>query len=198
MYEVILFDLGDVCFKNDFETRKKMFLERTGISLNPSEGHTSPAYIDFLIGHITTKEYFEALLALNNKAEPSADYLKEVYTKLYVETTTLNDELIDLLNSTSKDLELVTTTNALHEAINKERGLFEPFSRTHFSHKFHAIGIDLLRCAILNSQYKTEYILLVDNDLYQVYQGRKLGMDVIHYANNKHLLEELARRGVEL
>ncbi len=198
MYELILFDLGDVCFKNDFDTRKKLFLERTGISLNLNEGHTSPAYLDFLIGSITTEEYFKALLALNNKTEPSAGHLKKIYSELYVETTTLNDELISLLNSTPRDLELVTTTNELHEVINKERGLFEPFSKRHFSHKLHAIGINLLRHTMPNPHYETERILLIDNDLYQVYQGRKIGMDVIHYTDNKHLLDELANRGITL
>ncbi len=197
MRKLLTFDLGGVCFFTNLAEMNKRFTQDTGISFRPTNGGTYHFYYALDRGEITVDEYFEALKEVTGSKKSLHD-LQEAYKKAYLETSTLNQTLLNKIGAfrTRHRVVCVSTTNRFHEQINGERGLFDYFDALYFSHDMGVLGIDFLRKILARERFSMENVLMIDNDAEQIANGRTLGIETILFQDNDQLVSELGKRGL--
>ncbi|HIJ14079.1 TPA: hypothetical protein HA371_05020 [Candidatus Woesearchaeota archaeon] len=196
-YKLLTFDLGGVCFFTNLEAMNLSFQQETGISFRPLNGGTYPFYYSFDLGQISIDQYFKELKQATGSSKSISD-LRGAYKRAYLETSRLNFKLLEKLSdlSTRHRVVCASTTNAFHEEINRERGMFNCFNTLYFSHHLGLLGKEFVRRIVDLEKVNPSQVIMVDNDLELLAYGKSFGEYPLFFENNTQLFRELKARGI--
>ena len=187
VYKAALFDLGDVLFSTNWKFINQTLEEKVGIPIFPKEGRYE-FYFELQKGVIKPKDYFRLLMQAAGK-KVAFDIIYKAYTDAYIESTKLNDDVIGLVKLLRKNLKLIgfSTTNIIHEKVNRERGLFDNFDQVYLSHRLGLLGKDFINAVVKFSGFSVKDLVYVDNLQESCDYANELGISVIKFESIKQL-----------
>ena len=198
MIKTIIFDLGGIFFEVNWEEVNKELVNKVNVPIFPKEGRYE-FYLDFALGKISSKEYFDKLLKTVNSSV-KRENLKKAYKEAYINNTKINENMLKLAKELHKRYNLIciTNTNEFHKKINESRGLFKEFDNVFSSFELGKIKntknifIEVLEKLNLNA----EDCIFIDDKEENIEIARSVGVNSILFKYFDQLVNELKNNGI--
>lgn len=198
-YSVIVFDLGKVLINFDYTIAIRRFeLIEKGLGQKFYDYYKNNYHIhrEFEKGLLTEEEFLKIMLA-------NLDYKtsKEVFSKIYSEIFTPNNEVISLLPLLKKNYKLIllSNTDPLHKKYGWEKheflSLFD-YKVLSFEAKSVKPEEKIYRTVEQFSKVPSDEHLYIDDIAEYAQAARKIGWDAIQFLNYEQLIDELKARSI--
>jgi HAD superfamily hydrolase (TIGR01509 family) len=191
MIEKVLFDLGNVLMRFDFDRAYNAMAEHDA-EVHTLKGEAMDALkIEYETGQISTEEMFQRTAELSGYTGPQ-EHFERSWEDIFEPNTPMVTFLRDL-QTRGIPRYLLSNSNDLHvRHIERAYNVLEPFNDIIFSHHAKAMKPDEIIFEKAITQFdldpsKTAYIDdLADN----IATGRRLGFQCIHYHPDAHEVAE--------
>jgi len=196
--KAIVFDIGDVILKFNWEKIYLDFSKITGINIKDKIGLDKLRRInnDLTTGNLRINAFFEEL-SKNKKI--SIIEIEEAYKKCYLKYSPINKSLINLVRKLNKNYKLyvLSNTKKLHKDLNLKRGIFDNFDRVFLSCdiKMKKPNKDIYNYVLEKINLQPQEIIFIDDLEKNILVANKLGINGILFKNNKQLIDELKNLG---
>ena len=197
MFKIIIFDLGNVLFKENWERLNKSFLKKFNIStlIRSRYGEKiQKIYDKALIGKKEMRDVFEKICkekGLNHNIKKLCYFYKEEYKKNKV----LDQKMIQLIKTLKKKYKVVcfTDTNDLHFEAHKEQGILDLFDEKFAS---HLIGIrkadnKSFELVLKKLGVSPNEVLFIDDNPKNISSANSIGIKTILFRNFDDLKRQL-------
>ena len=181
MIKAIIFDLGKVLFKTDWEGLERDF--KTQFEFSPLVGNDKKAQE---IGKRVEigKENSEVFLL---HKDPKCDVKKAIvfYKEVYLKNKIMNNDLLELIQRLSKKYEIYGFTDTIkeHYDANLESGLFQHFKKVFTSFNFGKKKSEegAFKLLLKEIKFKPEECIFIDDNEKNIEQATKEGFNAILY-----------------
>lgn len=198
-YSVIVFDLGNVLIKFDYNIAiKKLDSIEHNLGKKFYDNYRANYHIhrQFEKGLLTEEEFLEIMLAnLDHKVEA------EDFCRIYSEIFEPNQEVVSLLPKLKNNYQLILLSNT--DPLHKKYGWDKYEFLSHFNYKvlsYEAKSVKpeekIYRTVEQISQNPSHKHLYIDDIPEYVEAAKQLGWDAIQFLDYNQLYEELRSRGI--
>ncbi len=195
MITTIIFDLGGVVFKPDWDKINESVIKETGVSIFKPKNLDKDYHKELNRGNITEEQYFDLLKKVANKEEFSTKDLIKIYQTYYERYTYVDDRIVSLLNLLKKKYQLVciTDTNPVHARVNESRGIFKLFNHNYvsFSNGFLKSDLGAFQKILQKIGKKSEECLFVDDADINLTEANKIGIKTLKFENYEKLISDM-------
>ena len=205
MIKAIIFDLGGVVYKTNWDGLNKDFRDKFGFDIRPfkskdlvNDKNLIGIFKDSIIGKTCVRDAV-IYLGYENKADKIIKY----YKKFYFKNKILNTKMIKIIKKLKKKYPIfvISDINKEHYESDKERDFFDLFERVFPSYELgrRKEDISIFRDTIKEIGFKPEEILFIDNHLPNIENAKEVGMNTILYDSfpeTAKFKEELKNVGV--
>ena len=187
MIEKVLFDLGNVLLRFDFE-RAHRGMAAYGARVADLESEAMTALkIDYETGRLTTEEMFQKTAEMVGYDGPQ-DHFERSWQDIF-EVHTPMVEILKSLRSRDIGCYLLSNSNEMHVRFIRETyEVLTPFNDIIFSHEAKAMKPDeaIFEMAIAQFDLTPEKTAYIDDLADNIATGRRLGFQCVHYDPNAH------------
>ena len=189
MIEKVLFDLGNVLLRFDFDRVYSAMAEHQA-NVEMLKGDAMEALkIEFETGAIDNEEMFQRTAALSGYTGPQ-EHFERSWEDIFEENVPMVDFLRDL-ETRGIPRYLLSNSNDLHvRHIETAYDVLEPFNDIIFSHHAKAMKPDesIFEKAIAQFELEPSKTAYIDDLADNIATGRRLGFQCIHYNPDAHEL----------
>jgi putative hydrolase of the HAD superfamily len=197
MIKALIFDIGGVVTKADFNALYINFAHRSGLDPQAVVNFHNEKFKPMLLGEITFEKF---LNALDIKGEKRIEELKEVWIEEALKVRTLDNDLIHLIDRLRKNLLVVALTNLTESRlfVDERTDLYSHFDNVFLSCKEHLMKPDekFYRLALKKIAVQPEEAVFIDDKEQLVKVAEKIGIHGIVFQNARQLKTKLSRLGV--
>ncbi len=181
MIKVIIFDMGSVVYRTDWDKLNKQFKEKFGFDIRLFNNEKLiEIYNNANIGKATVRDM---IIFLDH--EKDDDKIVKYYKKYYFNSKIVNEEMIKIINNLKKRYPLYAITDTIkeHYESNKENKIFNNFKKVFASHELGRRKDDLtvFKDVIKEIGFKPEEVIFIDDYLPNIENAKKVGLKTIHY-----------------
>ncbi len=193
----ILVDWGGVCCTNGEPFANKEFQKALNKTPEEIANDVRETYNGFYVGKFSTSDFWKKVLRKYGLTSFSAEDL----SKSYLESYTINQEMLALISQLKKTFRVVLCSNltpVMTEHIRRAHKTDDLFDKSFFSCYMGVMKPDkkyfdqVMRAEVLNP----EECLFIDDSSKNIIAAREFGIDAICYSDMSQLLLELQSRGI--
>ncbi|HTS19272.1 MAG TPA: HAD family phosphatase [Verrucomicrobiae bacterium] len=197
MIKTIMFDLGNVVVRTDFDTLYTKFAARLRIPPDFVHNYRDKHVADLTLGRTKWSHFQTDMEKAVKRRLPS---FNKVWIEEGVKARTNNEPLLAIIKNLRKRYKVGAASN-LHEGrwlIDKKTGLYAKFDYTVLSCRDHVKKPDpnFYDLALSRASAKPPEAIFVDDKPEHVACAQELGIHAIAFSDNARLLESLQRLGV--
>ncbi|MBI4116931.1 HAD-IA family hydrolase [Candidatus Pacearchaeota archaeon] len=199
--KAIIFDLGSVCLKIDWNEIDKKMMEKFGISSLIRTNYNkniNNLYDKSIRGEVPLIKVFEEIIKDKNlNINEIVDYYKEKYKENKKE----NKELTNLIKKlkTRFKIACLTDTNDVHFQAHEEQGHLDGFDYVFASFKTGKMKKDngAFEDILKEMNLPPEEVVFVDDNEKNIHNAKSIGMKTVLFKDNQRLIKELNNFGVK-
>lgn len=202
MIKIIIFDLGSVVFKEDWEALSKEMVEKMGIStLIRSEYDTdiNEEYNKSIIGKSDMHKVFEKICKKKG-IKKDIDEICNYYKRLYQKYQKIDGRIIDLIKKLKEKYKVIALTNAqqLHFESHNEKGLLDLFDSSFASFQLKIKKPDRKIFEYVLNKLKVDFgeAVLIDDNIKNIEIANSLRIKTIQFKDYEQLIEDLKREKI--
>lgn len=200
MIKAIIFDMGGVVLNAKIENAYEILANKLNVTKEKFDIAKNKYIKDAQRGKITTEELLNKIsLELNIDKNKLKKYWEEAYSEVMI----INKDVIkvvDLLKKKGYITALITNTIGIHSSLNKKRGVYDRFAPTLLSNEIGIIKPEegIYKKMLESLRLKPAECVFIDDREEHLVPAVNLGINSILYKNNKQLIEDLRKLGVEI
>jgi glucose-1-phosphatase len=196
--KAIVFDMGGVVLLGKSEDIYSKLSKKLGVNPNLFQLVLNKHKKAMLKGELSPLDFCELL---KKRFNINADIV-QAWKESYLAAMPINKKLISLIKRLKKTyrVAVITNTNELHAAINRDRGLFEYFDPTIISNEVNLVKPqrEIFVMALKKMGLDAESCILLEDREEQLKIPKELGFKTILFKNNKQLVHDLKKLGVKI
>jgi len=183
MIKAIIFDLGNVIYRTNWDGLNKMFRKKFGFDIRLlKDKRVYKIFKDAKIGKASTKDV-AVYLGHTDKVKEILKY----YKKCCFDNKILNKGMIKIIKKLRNKypIYVMTDTNKEHYESDKEGGLFDLFEKVFSSHDMGKLKTDksFFEDITKGIGFSPEELLFIDDRLENIENAKEIGMKTIHYTD---------------
>ena len=199
MIKTIMFDMGNVVVRTDFDTLYAKFASRMRIPARFVRNFRNKHVADLTLGQTPWKQFQKDMEKAVRRPLPT---FNKVWLEEGLKVRTNNEPLLQIIATLRKHYTVGAVTN-LNEGrwlIDKKTRLYANFDYTVLSCRDHVKKPDpaFYHLALSRADARPDESILVDNKTEYIVGAEELGMKTILYTDNAHLLKSLQQFGVSV
>lgn len=201
MIKAILFDIGEVLLWNPFEEVFQKIADKLKIEINALNEFKLKHHPKLIIGEMSVDFFLEELKKEFN-LEIKKKEVRKIYKDSYLEVRTLNEKLLEMIKKLKKKYQIGIISNIydLCAKIDVERGFGVVFEPVILSCE---VGLakpekEIFELVLKRLNLKADECVFIDNREENLDSPRKMGFKVIHFQNNKQLVDGFEKLGIGL
>jgi len=205
MIKYIVFDLGSVVIKENWDAINDEFMKKYGISTfmrSQYNEEVQDVYDEVIAGKKEMVEVFKKILEVKERKDLDPQELVEAYQESYGKNKGLNQELIELIRELRKRYKLacLTDTIPIHYEDHRKRGLLDEFDKPFGSHEIGGKKRDGTPFDILIEKLGVmpNEIVFIDDGEDNVRVAKSKGINAIQFLNNEQLKEDLKKLDIKI
>ena len=201
MIKTIIFDIGGVVARTNFEVLYSNFAERVGLSSEFVFDYHKTRVEDLLLGKITLDQFWKDME--NAGAKPDLD-LQATWIEEGIKNREINSELLKIIEKLRKNYSVGVLTNLTPPRLilDEKMNLYSHFDYAILSCKEHLKKPDpaFYQLSLAATSAKPEEAIFVDDKEKCAIGAEQVGMKSILYVypDNAKLLENLKQFGVSI
>ncbi len=201
MIKTIIFDIGGVIVRTNFEAIYSNFAKRVGLSSEFIVDYHKEKIHDLLLGNITVDQFWKDMIDAG--ANPNLDF-QAIWIDEGIKNREVNKELLSIIKNLRKNYSVGALTNLTSPLliIDEAMDLYSHFNCVILSCKEHLKKPDpeFYRLSLKATFAKPEETIFVDDKEIFTTAAEEVGMKSIIYTypDNPKLLENLRQLGVSI
>ncbi len=201
MIKAIIFDLGGVVISHSFEHTTNLMAKNFDVKSEDVVNLYERMRKDWNLGKITVWDVAKEF----NKLLPEAKPLKEIvnsWKKEHEKDSTINKEVLKILNSLRKKYKIVLLSNTidLHYNAIKKTGIYSRFDKLFASYKLGLMKPQpkIFKKVLSQIKVKPQEAVFVDDNEGHIKGAKNAGLKTVLFENAKDLAINLKSLGVEM
>ncbi|HVM62729.1 MAG TPA: HAD family phosphatase [Verrucomicrobiae bacterium] len=197
MIKTIMFDLGNVVVRTDFDALYAKFAARLRIPPHLVRNYRDKHVADLILGQTKWKHFQADMEKAVRRKLPN---FNKVWLEEGLKARTANEPLLAIIKKLRKSYKIGAVSN-LHEGrwlIDKQAKLYAKFDYTVLSCRDHVKkpNGDFYHLALSRADAHPDEAILVDDKPEQILGAEQLGIHTIPFSDNARLVESLQHHGV--
>ncbi len=197
MIKTIMFDMGNVVVRTDFDALYAKFASRMRIPAKFVRNFRDKHAADLTLGQTPWKQFQKDMEKAVGRPLPT---FNKVWLEEGLKSRTNNEPLLQIIASLRKHYSVGAVTNLTEGRllIDKRTKLYANFDYTVLSCRDHLKkpDPDFYHLALSRASATPDEAILVDNKPEYIVGAEELGIKTITYSDNAHLLNSLQQFGV--
>ena len=199
MIKTIIFDIGGVITNYDFDKLYSNFAKRVGISTEFVSNFHDKNIEKILGGEINWKDFEKQTIKAG--ADPKQDF-KNIWIEEGLKSVRVNNDLLQIIKNLSKKYSIGILSNVSEGRafIDRELKLYDNFNYKVLSYEelLQKPNPTFYKKALSLAGVKPSEAVFIDDMEELIIAGRNVGINGIVYLNNKNLIDNLKKLGVEI
>ncbi|MBU1129164.1 MAG: HAD family phosphatase [Nanoarchaeota archaeon] len=198
MIKAIIFDIGGVVYVG--KQRAQIYMqEKLGLSREIWEKAARQIWKNLSIGIIYEKN---GLLEMAKNLEIDKNKLKKLWIKAFKVRFILNKDLLNIIKRLRKNYKTAILSNQWSIPYNLQltKEIKSYFDILVFSHEvgFMKPSVEIYNITLKKLQLKSNECIFIDDLEENLFPAKKIGIKTILFKNNKQLVNDLKKLGVEI
>jgi len=199
MIKTIMFDMGNVVVRTDFDALYAKFASRMRIPAKFVRNFRNKHVADLTLGQTPWKQFQKDLEKAVGRPLPTFD---KIWLEEGLKARTNNEPLLQIIATLRKHYSVGVVTNLTEGRwlIDKKTKIYADFDYTVLSCRDHVKtpDPDLYHLALTKASAKPDEAIFVDNKTEYIVGAEELGIKTIMYSDNAHLVKSLQHFGVSV
>ncbi len=199
MIKTIMFDMGGVVVRTDFDALYAKFASRMRIPPEFVTNYRDKHAPDLTLGQTTWKHFQKDMEKAVGRPLPT---FNKIWLEEGLKARTNNEPLLEIIATLRKHYSVGVVTNLTEGRwlIDKKTKIYANFDYTVLSCRDHLKKPDpaFYHLALSRASAKPDEAIFVDNKTEYIVGAEELGIKTITYSDNTHLLKSLQQFGVSI